>query len=133
MKAVLRNEIVRQFAAGTSQRQIARHLQLSRHTVARVLADWDAERSGQDPPPGGLLPAVHRPSQLDAYQAAIAELLARYPKLTAVRLYEELRARGFGGGYTSVRERLRQLRPQPAREPVLRFETGPGVRSLCCA
>lgn len=43
MKAALQNEIVRQFAAGMSQRQIARHLQLSRHTVARVLADWEAD------------------------------------------------------------------------------------------
>jgi len=129
MKAALRNEIVRQFSAGASQRQIARQLELSRHTVARVLADWEAERSGQDPAPGGLVPSVRRASQLDAYEAAIRELLARYPNLTAVRLYEELRDRGFGGGYTSVRERLRQLRPQPVQEPVLRFETGPGLQA----
>lgn len=52
MKAVLRNEIVRQFSAGMSQRQIARHLELSRHTVARVLADWEAERLGPGPSTG---------------------------------------------------------------------------------
>ena len=119
MQAALRNEIVRQWSAGTAQRQIARSLGLSRHTVVRVLADWEAERSGQEPPPGGLVPTVRRPSQLDAYEATRRELLARYPNLTAVRLYEELRSRGFRGGYTIVRERLRHLRPQPVQEPVL--------------
>jgi transposase len=129
MKASLHNEIVRHWSAGTSQRQIARHLGLSRHTVARVLADWQAARSGDGPPPGGLVPDVHRASQLDAYEATMQELLGRYPNLTAVRMYEELRARSFGGGYTIVRERLRQLRPRPTQPPVLRFETGPGLQA----
>jgi transposase len=129
MKASLQNEIVRQWSAGTSQRQIACRLGLSRHTVARVLAGWEAARSGDGPPPGGLVPAVRRASQLDAYEATMRQWLDRYPNLTAVRMYQELRARGFGGGYTIVRERLRQLRPQPVQEPVLRFETGPGLQA----
>jgi transposase len=43
--------------------------------------------------------------------------------MTAVRVYEELRARGVRSCYTVVRQRVRRLRPQPTREPVVRFET----------
>jgi hypothetical protein len=48
------------------------------------------------------------------------------PKLSAVRLFEEIRAAGYEGGYTQVKDCVRQMRPTPAAEPVVRFETPPG-------
>ena len=40
----------------------------------------------------------------------LKELLARYPNLTGERALQELRAKGFTGQYTTVRERIKQLR-----------------------
>jgi transposase len=120
-----RNEIISRWQAGASIRQIARGLGMARNTVSRVLAQIQAQRAGV---PDGS-PSPRRPSRLDPYQPIILELLTRYPDLTAVRLLEELRQRGFTGCYSSVRQRLSELRPRPERSPVVRFETGPGAQA----
>jgi transposase len=118
-----RNDILSRWQAGSSQRQIARTLHLSRHTVRRLLAAVAAQRAGT------AAPRARRPQCLDAYDTAVQELLARYPDLTAVRLLQELRQRGFTGSYTTVRLRLRAVRPRTTPRPVLRFETGPGAQA----
>ena len=53
-------------------------------------------------------------------------MIVVYPKLSAVRLFEEIRAAGYAGGYTQVKDCVRQMRPTPVVEPVVRFETAPG-------
>jgi transposase len=118
-----RNEIVSRWRAGGSIRQIARELGLARNTVSRALTQIGAQRAGKAPT------SLRRPSQLDPYEPVILELLGRYPDLTGVRLFEELRQRGFSGSYTTVRQRLRELRPRSGPQPVVRFETGPGVQA----
>jgi transposase len=123
MNEATRNDILRRWHAAASIRRIARELHLARNTVSRVLAAVTAQRDGTTPA------APRRPSVLDAHDATIRELLSRYPDLTATRLLEELRRRGFTGGYTIVRQRLRELRPRQARPPVVRFETAPGVQA----
>jgi len=74
-------------------------------------------------------PPKPRGSILDKHVAFVQELLTRWPSITAVRIHEELRVRGFVGGHTIVKDLVHRLRPQPCRQPVLRFETGPGVQA----
>ena len=103
-----RLEIVRRFQGGASFRAIARALHLDRKTVTDVIRRFERSRTT----PHSLLSGPRgRRSPLDAYAADIAALIERYPDITAVRLHEELRVKGFTGGHTSVKDRLRRLRP----------------------
>lgn len=122
--ADLENLVVTLFAKGWSRRKIARELDISRNTTRRVLDRVETARTQGHTV---LPPApVRRGSSLDAHDALITDLLDRYPDLSAVRLHEELKKAGFQGGYTIVKEALRQRRPKPKVEPVQRFETAPG-------
>lgn len=120
MDEALRHEAVQRHQGGASVRSIARDLGVSRGAVARALARVQAQREGRAAPLPGPRP---RPSIVDPFEPVLKELLARYPNLTVERALQELRQRGFTGGYTVVRQRVRLLRPRPAPAPVPRFET----------
>jgi transposase len=126
MNEAMRHEIVQRHQAGASARAIARDLGISRGAVGRVLAQVQAQRSGQATP---LPQPRRRGSMLDAYEPLLQELLAQYPNLTVERAWQELQARGFAGRYTIVRQRVRLLRPRATPAPVARFETGPGEQA----
>jgi transposase len=128
MNDTLIHEIVLRFRGGASMRQIARSLHVSRSTVRRVLDQVDQARI-VGPPPGGLQATPRRGSQLDAYEGAIVDLLARYPDITVQRICEELRPLGYRGSYTLLSQRVHQLRPRPVVHPVRRFETAPGLQA----
>jgi transposase len=72
-----------------------------------------------------------RPTDLTPAQLAHVERrLAACPDLRATVLLRELRE-GFeyAGSYTSLRRRVTLLRPAATAEPVVRFETDPGVQT----
>ncbi|MDQ1460203.1 MAG: hypothetical protein QOI08_1687, partial [Actinomycetota bacterium] len=127
MNSELVSKIVTLFHGGASVRRIALSLAVSRRTVHRAWGQVEQARGGVP----GRTPraATARASKLDAYEPAIADLLARYPGISVRRIHEELRPLGYTGGYTVLSERVRRLRPGPIVAPVRRFETAPGVQA----
>jgi transposase len=110
---------------GTSKSALARKLGVHRDTIHRWIRDGDLDRD-LDAEPVHYGPRAAAPTKLDAYRPIIEARLTAYPELSAVRLLEEIRAAGYAGGYTQLKALVRQLRPAPAPEPVIRFETPAG-------
>ena len=110
---------------GVSKAAVARKLGISERTVYRWIAAGQLDRDlGDGTDRYG--PRRPRTSMLDPYKRIIDTRLAEYPELSAVRLFQEVRAAGYPGGYGQVKRYVRQVRPRPAAEPVQRFETPPG-------
>lgn len=113
---------------GGSKSALARQLGISRETIHRWIRDGDLDRDLDTTPPRyGPRPAV--PTKLDVYKDIITTRLAAYPELSAVRLLAEIRAAGYTGGYSQLKAFVRQVRPTPAPEPVVRFETPAGKQA----
>ncbi len=127
MNDELHSEVVRRWHGGQSMRGIARDLGISRHAVAKAIAEHQRQRA--DGATGLPAPRKRRRSRVDSFEDKLREYLARYPDMTAVRLLEELRRLGYAGSYTVLRQRVKQLRAQCRRPPIERFETGPGVQA----
>ena len=68
-------------------------------------------------------------SKLDAFEPQHHRLMERYPRITVIRLQEELQTLGIHGGYSILAARVRQLRARPAKPLTIRFETGPGAQA----
>ena len=89
------------FVQGKSIKQVCRELRISRNTVRKVVrsgaTEFSYDRSTQPRP------------KIDPWRSDLDEMLAenaRPPKrqrLTLVRVYEELRNRGYDGSYDAVR------------------------------
>jgi transposase len=112
---------------GMTLRAITRALGVSRNTIRKVLRAHDVRRdTGHTaiPTPPTRVP---RETKLDAHRARITELLARFPDITAQRVFEILTDEGFGGGYTGVKKYMRRVRPPPKPTPSFEApEFGPG-------
>jgi transposase len=113
-------------AQGLTKAAIARQLDVSRRVVYHWIATGQLERDL-----GGTVPWVRRghPVRLEPYKPIIEARLATYPALSAVRLFDEVRAAGYLGGITQLRDFVARVRPRPEPEPVVRFETAPGLQA----
>jgi transposase len=112
-------------AQGETKSALAKRFDVSRDTIHRWIRTGELERD-LDATAVRYGPRPPVPTKLDTYKAIIETRLATYPQLSAVRLLQEIRAAGYDGGYTQLKAYLRQVRPVPAPEPVVRFETPAG-------
>ena len=129
MNHSIRHDIIHRWENGQSMRGIAKSLGINRKRVARIIHEHRAARDSGAPHPELPKPSRRRVSKLDPFQEVLQQLLERYPNITVVRMQEELQRQGYDGGYTILRKRMKELRPQPRKEPVVRFETPPGAQA----
>jgi AraC-like DNA-binding protein len=101
------------FLKGKSIKEIARDLKISRNTVRRVLRSGETSFSYER--------EIQPRPKLGRWQVEIDRMLtqntrnATRERLTLIRLFEELRALGYEGGYDALRPR-----PGPASTPARR-------------
>jgi transposase len=98
---------------------IARQLHVHRDTVRRVLA-----QAGESATAAPL-----RPSRVDPYRDFILQTLAKFPTLTAARLFAMVHERGYRGSPEHFRHVVAGMRPRPAAEAFLRLRTLPGEQA----
>ena len=105
---------------------IARQLHVHRDTVRRVLAQ------AGEPAPGSPL----RPSRVDAYRAFILQTLAKFPTLTAARLFAMVHERGYRGSpehFRHVIAGIRRTNTENCTFERLSSDQGPGHGTVLAA
>lgn len=110
-------QIVRlHFAEHWKPGTIARQLGVHHDSVRRVLVHNGVPEAARST----------RPSKLDPYLTFVQDTLRQYPTLTAARLFDMVRARGYLGSPHHFRHRIATLRPKRPTEAFLRLRTLPG-------
>jgi transposase len=109
-----------QHEQGCSQSEIAQQLGLDRKTVRKVLAS-------ETPPV--YKKRVGTGSKLDPYREFLRIRVTKEGVTNVVKLKREIVAQGYQGGISILRDFIRPLRPAPADEAFIRFETMPGEQA----
>ena len=110
---------------GTPKAELSRRCGVSRRTIHYWVESGQLDRDLE----AGAAQHSPRPSvvrKLDPYKGIIRDRLGEFPKLSAQRLFEEVRAAGYPGGHSRVRDYVREVRPGEPLDPAVRFETPPG-------
>lgn len=112
---------------GWSIRRLSRELGVSRKRIRRILV---SKRVLRDTTPGEQIQTKKpRASKLDPYKKYIGELLAKYPDITAQRIFELICEKGFDGEITILRYYLKRIRQVGSKTPLTMVETDPGQRA----
>ncbi len=109
---------------GLKKTVIAERLGVSRAVIYHWIRTGQLERDVSTVPPRRTRKPT--PAKLDPFKAIITTRLETYPELSAARLFAECRSAGYTGGLSQLQLFVREVRPTPPPEPVIRFETPPG-------
>lgn len=104
---------------GMGIKKIHRETGLNPKTIRALLGSANREKAAPKA-------AEPRHSILDPYNAELRRLLEDSPEMRAPGMLEQLRARGYEGGISILRDRLAQLRPRPKREAFFTRSYEPG-------
>jgi transposase len=99
---------------GVTISAIARQMGIDRKTVRNALKEPEAPTERET-----------TPSVLDSYKDYLRGRL-EVADFTAQRLFQDIQAQGYAGGYNLVKRFVAPLRAEHHRQAVMRFETQPG-------
>jgi len=97
---------------------ISRQLGVHKSVVRRVIAQESSPRA-----------LVTRKRMVDPFVPFITETLEKYPTLTAIRLFEMVKLRGYAGQASQFRAIITELRKRRSAEPFFRLKTIPGEQA----
>lgn len=112
---ILRYHHVEKWRVGT----IARQLNVHHTTVKRVLSETGVSKHS----------ILVQESMIDPFLAYITETLQRFPDLTASRLYNMVKERGYPGSRDHFRHLISFYRPRKLTEAYMRLRTLPGEQA----
>lgn len=113
LRAEMRRLVLRE---GWKIETVARRCAVHHSTVRRALVDIEPTR-------------VVAHSALEPFKPYIVERLVALPELTAVRLLEELREKGYTHGIAILRRYVAKVRAPRSRKAYLRLELDPGEQA----
>jgi transposase len=111
---ILRYYHVEKWRIGT----ISRFLKIHHSVIRRVLAET-----------GVLKTQVKQSPLLEPFLPFVLETLQKYPGITAKRIYDMVRERGYRGQEDHFRHLIANYRPKPVAEAYLRLQTLPGEQA----
>jgi transposase len=110
-------EIHRLYDQGFSRREIASQLRMDRATIAKYIRHPETTPARKK----------KKSSKLDPYRDCIHDMVEQYPAIKAPVVLQRIKAKGFAGEITIVRNLLRELRGEGSqKEAFIRFESEPG-------
>jgi transposase len=121
MKTMEEQYMIRHYwEQGLSKSAISRETGHDRKTIRKYLLTGEIKSYKKRKPTEKLL---------DPYKGFIKSRLEEFEELSAERLFEDIQEQGYKGGYSTVRDYVRVIRPSIIIQAEYRYETKPGIQS----